>query len=204
MPQRAGPQTPHYTAGRPGEADTDRVVGPVVDALRRRHEITTARSAKNYFNYPERTVVLRPRIWQAARFAAPRLPFGGEFGVQFTEHAVARKDLADAGVRLAALADRRDELAVLKLDAVCRYVDLGHVDRLLAPGHQVVVAGDVGAVVADVAEEAAERPVVVEAQRQRADLRARRAELDRHVHRDAELGVDRPLHGVRDPHLLTG
>ena len=50
-----------------------------------------------------------------------------------------------------------------------RDVDLRHVDRLFAPGDQVVVAGDVGAVVADVAEEGPERPVVVEAQRQGAD-----------------------------------
>src|SRR5580658_11197232 len=93
----------------------------------------------------------------------------GQLGLQFAEYPVAGKYFADAGVRLAVLADRRDELAVLQLDAVCRYVDRRYVDRLLAPGDQVVVAGDVGAVVADVAEEAAERPVVVEAQRQRAD-----------------------------------
>ncbi len=50
---------------------------------------------------------------------------------------------------------------------------------------QIVVAGDVGAGVADVAEERAERAVVVERQRQRADRAGLRSELDRHVHRDA-------------------
>ena len=78
------------------------------------------------------------------------------------------------------------------------------VDRLLAAGHQVVVPGDVGAVVADVAEEAAERAVVVEAERQRADLARGGPQLDGHVHRDAELGVDRPLHRVVQLRLLAG
>jgi hypothetical protein len=49
--------------------------------------------------------------------------------------------------------------------------DTRHVDRLVVAVEQVVVAGDVGAAVADVSEERAERTVVVERQRQRAGSR---------------------------------
>ena len=82
---------------------------------------------------------------------------------------VAGQDLGDAGVRLAAFADYVNELPVLELDAVHRDVDGGHVYRLVVAGEQIVVAGDVRAGVADVAEERPERPLVVERQRQRAD-----------------------------------
>ncbi len=46
---------------------------------------------------------------------------------------------------------------------------LAEVDRLFLARDEVVVAGDVGRGVADVAEEGAERAVVVERQRQGAD-----------------------------------
>ena len=69
--------------------------------------------------------------------------------------AVAGQHLGDAGVGLAVLRDRPEELAVLQLDPVHRHVDVGHVDLLLLAVDQVVVARDVGAVVADVAEEGA-------------------------------------------------
>lgn len=113
--------------------------------------------------------------------------------LQLMQGAIARQHLSDARVRLAPLADCGDELAVLQLDAVHRHVDFRDVDGLVAPGHEVVVACDVGAVVADVAEERAERSVVVERERQRADRAARSLELDRHVHRDAELRMPRSL-----------
>ena len=74
---------------------------------------------------------------------------------------------------------------------------MADVDRLVLAGNEVVVAGDVRAGVADVAEEGAEWAVVVERQGQRADRAGCRTKLDRHVHRDPELGVDRPLQGVR-------
>ena len=51
--------------------------------------------------------------------------------------------------------------SVFELDAVHGDVDLGDVEVLLGVG-EVVVAGLVGAVVADVAEERAQRAVVVE------------------------------------------
>src|SRR5262245_65507093 len=63
--------------------------------------------------------------------------------------------LRDARLRLAILADRRDELAILELDAVHRHRDLRQVDLLVLAVEEVVVARDVGAVVADVAEERA-------------------------------------------------
>ena len=59
---------------------------------------------------------------------------------------------------------------------------------------EVVIARDVGVVITDIAEEGAERPVVVERQRQRAQLAACRLHDDRHVHRDAEVRV----HGTLD------
>src|SRR5690606_14792786 len=107
----------------------------------------------------------------------------------------------DRAVRLAPFADRRDELAVLQLDAVVRNSDAGKVDRLFLAGDEVVVTGDVGRRVADVAEEGAERPVVVEAERQRADRAALALELDRHVHGDAQFRMLRPLDGVRGDDL---
>ena len=104
--------------------------------------------------------------------------------------------MGDAGVWFAVLADGGDELSILEFDAVHRDVDTRHVDRLVAARDEVVVAGDVRAGITDVAEERAERSVVVERQRQRADRAVRRLELDRHVHRDAELGIDRTLHRI--------
>src|SRR5262245_33324525 len=82
--------------------------------------------------------------------------------LELAEHAHARQQLRQAGVRLALLLDRGDELAVLEFDAVHGDVDLGNVDLVVLAVAEVVVERLVGAVVADVAEERAERPVVVE------------------------------------------
>ena len=82
---------------------------------------------------------------------------------------IRRQHLLHARVRLALLADRGEELAILQLDAVHRDIHLRDVDRVVLAVEQIVVARDVRAVVADVAEERAERTVVVERQRQRAD-----------------------------------
>src|SRR5262245_42486806 len=49
--------------------------------------------------------------------------------------------LVHAGVRLAALADGGEELAVLQLDAVHRHVDMRDVDLVVLAVEQVVVAG---------------------------------------------------------------
>src|SRR5690606_27666858 len=92
-----------------------------------------------------------------------------ELLLQLTEHAVAVDHLADRRVRLPALADRGDEPTVLPLDAVHADGDVRDVDLLLLAGEQIVVARDVGRRVADVAEERAERTVVVERERQGAD-----------------------------------
>ena len=83
--------------------------------------------------------------------------------------------------------DGGEEFAVLQFDAVERHVHLRDVDGGVLAVDELVVPRDVGAVVADVAEERAQRPVVVEGQRQRADRAVRRLQLDRHVHGDAEL-----------------
>src|SRR5262245_13847373 len=81
---------------------------------------------------------------------------------ELAEHAHAGKQLGEAGVRLALFLDRGDEFPVLEFDAVHRHVHLGYVDRVLLSVGQVVVERLVGTVVADVAEERAERPVIVE------------------------------------------
>src|SRR5208337_2854178 len=112
---------------------------------------------------------------------------------QFPQYPIARQHLFNASVGFAALADCCKELAVLQLDAVHRYVDLADVDLLVLAGIEIVVAGDVGRHVADVAEERAKRAVVIERQRQRTDRAILRLELDAHVHRDAERGTDRAL-----------
>ena len=107
------------------------------------------------------------------------------------QHLVAGQHLRRAGIGLAAFADGGEELAVLQLDAVHADRHLADVDLLVLAVEQVVVAGDVGAGVADVAEEGAQRPVVVEGQAQRADGAVGGLELDAHVHRDAQRRVDR-------------
>src|SRR5690606_40295484 len=85
--------------------------------------------------------------------------------LELVQRAIARQDLLHARIRLAAFADRREELAILQLDAVHRDIDLRDVDRLIAPGNEVVVARNVGPVVAGVTEERAGRPGVVERNR---------------------------------------
>jgi hypothetical protein len=76
----------------------------------------------------------------------------------------AGQELGEAAVRFALLFDRGDEFTVFELDAVHRDVDLGQIDLVVLAVGQIVVIGLVGAVVADVAEERAERTVIVERQ----------------------------------------
>src|SRR5271165_4426209 len=125
---------------------------------------------------------------------------------QFPQYPIARQHLFNASVGFAALADCCKELAVLQLDAVHRYVDLADVDLLVLAGIEIVVAGDVGRRVADVAEERAKRAVVIERQRQRTDRAILGLELDAHVHRDAERGTDWALKRIglhdRRAHLI--
>ena len=81
-----------------------------------------------------------------------------------------------------------------KFNPVHRNVDFRYVNRFFLAIHEIVVARDIGGVVADVAEERAERTVIVERQRQRADRAAFGLQLYRHIHRDAELGMTWALH----------
>src|SRR5262245_18037469 len=87
--------------------------------------------------------------------------------LELTEHPHAGQQLRKGGIRLALLLDRGNEFAVLELDAVHGDVDLGHVDLVVLAVAEVVVKRFEGAVAADIAEEGAERPVVVERKRQR-------------------------------------
>src|SRR5262249_32379390 len=113
--------------------------------------------------------------------------------LELAEHVHAGQDLLQAGVRLTLVLDRRDELAVLELDAVHRDVDLGDVDLVVLAVAQVVVERLVGTVIADVAEERAQRTVVVERERQSQDRARRHLGDDAHVHRNVELRMDRAL-----------
>src|SRR5262245_1653962 len=124
--------------------------------------------------------------------------------LELVEHAHARQQLRQAGVRLALLLDRGDEFTVLELDAVHGDVDLGDVDLVVLAVAEVVVERLVGAVVADVAEERAERAVVVERKRQGQHRARRHLGHDAHVHGDAELRMDRTLHRVTIGNRLAG
>ena len=84
----------------------------------------------------------------------------------------------------------------MQLDAVHGHRHLADVDFLVFASKQVVITRQIGRGVADVAEESAQRAVVVEAQRQRANRAIGGLQLDGHVHRNAQRGVDRALHGV--------
>src|SRR5882757_7108814 len=85
--------------------------------------------------------------------------------------------LSHAGIRLAPLADRGEELAVLKLDTVHRDIHLRHIDLLFLAVDQIIVAGDVGAAVADIAEERSKRSVVIEREAQSTDSPGTRLQL---------------------------
>src|ERR1700678_2299259 len=106
-----------------------------------------------------------------------------------------RQALRDAGIRFAALANGREEFPVLELDAVHRYVHLRDIDVVVLAVQQLIVARDVRAVIADVAEKSTERPVIVEGQRQRANGTRGDLQSDAHIHRDAEHGMFGALQG---------
>src|ERR1700704_2437805 len=131
-----------------------------------------------------------------ASFSGVRLALRIDDLLELAQDPHAGQHLGEAAVGLALFPDRRDELAVLELDAVHRDVDLRDVDLVVLAVAQVVVEGLVGAVVADVAEEGAERAVIVEGQRQGEDRARRHLGDDAHVHRDIELRMDRPLHRI--------
>src|SRR6516162_4569367 len=78
------------------------------------------------------------------------------------EHAHAGQHLGKARVRLTLLPDGGDELTILELDAIHRHIDLGYVDAVVLAVGKIVVERLVGAVVADIAKERAERAIIVE------------------------------------------
>ena len=72
--------------------------------------------------------------------------FGVQLAFELMQHAVTRQHLRDARVRLALLADRGDELAILQLDAVERDIHRRDVDGVVLAVDELVVTRDVGAV----------------------------------------------------------
>src|SRR3954452_7941286 len=112
------------------------------------------------------------------------------------QHAHAGQHLREASVRLALFLNGGNELPVLQLDAVHGHVDLGHVDAVVLAVAKIVVESFVRAVIADVAEEGAERPVIIERKRQRQDGAGGHLRDNPHIHGDAERGMNRPLHRI--------
>ena len=84
----------------------------------------------------------------------------------------------------------------LRETVCCNVARLDSIDRVIVAVEQVVIARYIGAIITDIAEESAERPVVVKRQGQSADRPRRRLQADAHVHGDAQFGVGRPLHGL--------
>ena len=101
-----------------------------------------------------------------------------------------------ARVRLATFSNGGEKFAILQLDPVHRYVNFGDIDFFFLAAEEIVVARNIDAGVADVAEERAKRAVIVEREAERADRAVLRLELDRHVHGDSERRVNRPLDRV--------
>ena len=59
---------------------------------------------------------------------------------------------------------------------------------------EIIVTNKVGAVIADVSEVSAQRTIIIERQGQSADGTRSGLHYNRHIHRDAELFIDWPLH----------
>ena len=160
--------------------------------VRRLHPLHRAPSARGAL-----ALMARGRVHQTL---ARLLRVAGRAGAAPRSRAARRRRWTG---RRARLPDRRDELPVLPLDAGAG-AGRRQVHGILVAGPQLVVAGDIGSRVTDVAKRRTQRSVVVEAERERAELSGRAAELDRQVHRDAELRMGRPLQGVGRDDGLTG
>src|SRR4051812_9894242 len=100
------------------------------------------------------------RVFESGAMQTGMLGIEGPF--EPVEHLHRRHHLCDARARFALVADRRDELPVLQLDSVHRHVYLRQIDFALLAVEEIVVARDVRAVIADVAEKSALWTVVIE------------------------------------------
>src|SRR5690606_29508312 len=109
---------------------------------------------------------------------------------------VARQYLTHTGVGFSALFDGGKEFPVLKLDTIHGYVHLAHINGLFLAIDEVIVARNVSAIVTDVAEEGAERSVVVEREGQRTDFSGLGFELNGHVHGNAQFRMLRTLYRI--------
>ena len=68
------------------------------------------------------------------------------------------------GIRLSALANRGNKFAILQFDSVHGHIDLRDIDFFLFPIKEVIVAGDIGSRIADIAEKGAEWAFIIERQ----------------------------------------
>src|ERR1700676_5382530 len=69
--------------------------------------------------------------------------------------------LRETGIRFAAVANGGEKFAILQFDAVHRDADLRHIDGVVFAVQQFIVARDVRAVIADVAEKSAQGAVML-------------------------------------------
>src|SRR5688572_3669142 len=99
--------------------------------IRSSSAIAIPRVVLSFENLPTRGQGQERLTW--LRPAVLRLEAGGELA----DHPVAVEHLRDRAVRLAPLADRGDELAVLQLDAIVGDRGAGEVDRLFLAGDEV-------------------------------------------------------------------
>src|SRR5690242_11240757 len=79
--------------------------------------------------------------------------------LQPVEHLHRREALLHTRIRLALLLNRRKELAVLQLDPVHRHGHFRKINLVLVAIDEIVVISLIGPVIADVAEERANRPL---------------------------------------------
>src|SRR5581483_10446779 len=112
-----------------------------------------------------KTHVIRVHSWPLN--ALPRRGAGAlvQDLLQTIEHLHRGVALADVGIRLALFFNGREEFAILELDSVHRDRHFREVNLVLLTVFQIVIVGHVSAVVADIAEERAERALGVERER---------------------------------------
>jgi hypothetical protein len=117
----AGPVLNRNKGNRHGQCDGNQAAPapgrPAVlangkDVLHARHPPRTSDLS------PDDTPARNAKATNGFECAAVRLTFRGQLRVQFAEHSITRQHAGHAGIRLAALADRGHELAILQLDPV--------------------------------------------------------------------------------------
>ncbi len=66
---------------------------------------------------------------------------------------ITRQHVGHAGIGLTPLPNRGEELPVLKFDTIHGHVDVAHINGFFTPVHKIIIAGDIGSGITDVAKE---------------------------------------------------